>query len=221
MEQVQLVPEQDSFVVKGAAAGVLIYRIFNQKIYVLLGAERRRPGFDAGGLWCDFGGAVDPSVSAYVGACKEFIEESMGVFGTDTNTMEAFMKEKTVCVVQSMYGIKRPYILYIVRYDGDASKQIQQFDTRFKIAMKVWTGETTDSSDLPSEAIKHNGKIRKNWVEKTTLQWFDFDNLCNGLNNNVRKEFSDTLNHKIVKSFFTSEKRNVNTENAESSGGAF
>lgn len=63
------------------AAGVLVYCIYNDTIYFLLGKESNS------GLYCDFGGNRENNESSYDTAVREFDEETMGTI-CDKKIME-------------------------------------------------------------------------------------------------------------------------------------
>lgn len=75
-------PQHDSSVALGPThyVGVLPYAHHQGTRYYLLGKEHLETGWDGSGKWSDFGG--DPEgEEPYIGAAREFYEETMGFFG--------------------------------------------------------------------------------------------------------------------------------------------
>lgn len=170
------------------AAGILpiTYDHENNKIMFLLGKERFRKNFNAGGTWCDFGGNVRWKSDILKSAACEFIEETMGmvlktISVPDTAT---YVQSNLLLKFKSYAGKKVPYQMYIIfiPYDTNLIKEYQEvFDFV-----------------INSDTLRKH--VKSQFLEKCQLKWMDIDEIksCISFKSNIpnftmRPEFLSAL----------------------------
>lgn len=101
------------------AAGVLPVAIDNRtgELWVLLGKESRRQGFQSAHTWCDFGGSVNGAATDIRVAVQELMEETLGAL-TDLHPsqLETWVNNHGIMKIMSDIGNKTPYAMYIVEF---------------------------------------------------------------------------------------------------------
>ena len=206
------------------ASGVLPFCILDDKtVFFLLGKESYRKGFFAHGTWCDFGGSINHKHSlggfdsALLTAAQELLEESIGTCAKDNsnlNDVATYIKNNCYMVVNSFFGKKTPYRMYIVRIPY--SNIPQDFQIRHRIAIRFRYSTSSSSSSLVNqnqymvvqrERLREKmpylftkaGRTKRHFLEKDSLQWVSSDVLsqCLDMKNSsplrLRKEFAQTL----------------------------
>lgn len=102
-----------------AAAGVLPVAIDDRtgELWVLLGKESRRQGFQSAHTWCDFGGSVNGATTDIRVAVQELMEETLGAL-TDLHPfqLEDWVHEHGIMKIMSDIGNKTPYAMYVVEF---------------------------------------------------------------------------------------------------------
>lgn len=208
------------------ASGVLPFCILDDKtVFFLLGKESYRKGFFAHGTWCDFGGSINHKNSlggfdsALLTAAQELLEESIGTCAKDNsnlNDVATYIQNNCYMVVNSFFGKKTPYRMYIVRIPF--SNIPQNFQIRHRIAVRFRYSSSSSSSNLVNqnqymvvqrERLREKmpylftkaGRTKRHFLEKDSLQWVSSDVLsqCLDMQNNssnpfkLRPEFAQTL----------------------------
>lgn len=177
-----------------AAAGVLPFTIYKGNIYFLLGREAHRPGFRSGGLYADFGGGlIGRNKSSIECAAQELQEETFkSLLDVPLQEVVEYIKDNLWLVVKSGFGKKAPYHLYCVLFPFfDVSTIFKsRLDAAHAHNASLNPEKANDLKQLVPEAFQYNGKVRKAFLEKSEIKWFNLKSL-NKLP--MREEFWRTL----------------------------
>lgn len=138
--------------------GCIPYFKKNGKIFIILGRESKKMKWSESGLYADFGGHIEPNETNIECLIREFVEESMGIFGN--------ISKMTKLVNKSDNRLK-------IINDGDSilffeikeCKQIEYiYDNIFK-----------STYDMLQEDKQYDNYLEKGYLEKDRIKVFDLE----------------------------------------------
>lgn len=186
---------------KFLTAGIVCYSVEpkTQNIYVLLGQETCFYNLSLDrGVWCDFGGKIDPGEDILDAAAREFSEESLctiKLFGSKQHIMSSdYIKEVRQMLANEDYFLKVSVILppedirervkvYFLKEIPWQPNLPQRFNKTRDLFLNV-----LDNSNhtIPYYARHHpgldfvsKGKVlaNKHFIEKFAVQWWSLERL--------------------------------------------
>jgi hypothetical protein len=174
-------------------AGVLIYKISDEKVYFLLGKENMilSNKCNKGNKFCDFGGKKDLIDNNYIDtASREFYEETMGSFYTLCEIKDLLIN----CTV--FYNDKYKYHQFLLKDNISDDKvntynkirsylnSCMQFIPQNTSGSKAYASENTYYQKLPC--------CPDGYVEKSEIRWFELSDIIT--NHTIfRHEFVNSL----------------------------
>ena len=176
------------------AAGVLIYKKCNNKIFFLLGKENiiiSNKKNNKSNKYCDFGGKRDIKDSTNIAtASREFYEETMGSFYSLCKTKELLSKSNYY------YNKKYKYYQFILEINISKDQIITYNNIRnyLNSCMKLISRNNQKFTEIPS--------CPNGYIEKQKIKWFELEYILN--NTHIfRIEFINSLlkilNNNIIK----------------------
>jgi len=165
-------------------AGVLIYKISNDKLYFLLGKENLiiSKKCNKGNKYCDFGGRKDKEDSNYIDtASREFYEETMGSLFS-INEMKNKLLTSTV-----FYNERYKYHQFLLKCDISDEK-IETFN-------KIRSYLNSCMKIVPQDKQVYYLKLPccpDGYVEKSEIRWFDLNEILSN-STMFRNEFLNSL----------------------------
>ena len=162
---------------KDLRAGVIPYDIINGEIWILLGKENDK--------WSPFAGHVEPGEDIKKAACREFLEEIMGLFLE--KDVEDYTIEDSKIVVIDRRSITH---LYLFNIDYDV-RIPYYFESITKFFLKC-TGDKKDQWNTPIL-----GTCKAGLFEKEVIAWFSLTEI-ETMTNQKRKEFFSYRGEKTI-----------------------
>ena len=152
---------------KKPAAGVLPVAIFDNELHMLIGRERVRHYYKAGGLWCGFGGVANSKETPDQCAAREWFEECRGLTfkggdGCTINSTIQHIKENTCCTFVT---------------------ETPDFEYTMYVVCVFW--------DDPGDVLRKfsdNGTKKRKCNEKDVIMWLPL-NACVNYPHEFRPEF--------------------------------
>lgn len=164
--------------IKDLRAGVIPYDIINGETWILLGKENNK--------WSPFAGHVEDGEDIKKAACREFLEEIMGLFLE--KDVEDYTIETSKIVVTDRRSVTHLY-LFNIDYDERLS---YYFDSITKFFLKC-TGGKKDQWNTPTL-----GEICKSGLfEKQSIGWFTLTQIQE-MTLQKRKEFLSYRGEKTI-----------------------
>jgi len=122
-------------------------------VYLLLGQERHAPGYASSDRWSDFGGMSEADETLRAAAARECYEESMGLFGTQSELERVLNEQLSFSATGPSGG--RHYLLRVPLND-DVVQHFSRFYhyARCSAALHSLTLPHNDSGMFEKQAIR-------------------------------------------------------------------
>ncbi len=171
-------------------AGILIYKIFNNKIFFLLGKENLiiSKKYNKGDKFSDFGGKKDVEDGNHIHtASREFYEETMGSICSLCEMKDLLINSKV------LYNEKYKYHQFILEMNISEDKINTYNKIRSYLNSCMQLIPSNDNTYYQKLACCPDG-----YVEKSELKWFELNDILSN-HKMFRREFVNSL-LKILKS---------------------
>lgn len=191
-------PPRQTFI----TAGIICFSVepYTRNVYVLLGRETRFDQMDSDdGLWCDFGGKINPGESIDGAAAREFSEESLCTIQLSKDKLHHFKgyKDRIKKMIQDeRYFLKiaiilpprnddveyiKVYYLKEVRWQPDVGSKFARIRSQL---LENIPYSLRNHPAIKLHEISKEVSVNQHFLEKHAIHWWRIDRLVEVVRNN-------------------------------------